>query len=334
MIRLLSQEFEGKWTEFIKKNQLPYFYSIDYRNLIIESFNHEPYYIISVDNENKLNGIFPSFIIETPFNKKLISMPYCPYGDIAANSENIKTEIEKEIVLFANNIKAKFIEIRSINNKINGFQENKSFYTFHLHIQENFEKLKSSFSKSTRRKLNKTAKISNVNIVFNQDINIFFKFYKKHMKKLGTPHLGIRFFYSLKKHLKFEIASIYFNNEMVSTALLLYDGITVIYDRGASTDNHKNLNLNYLLFWEIIKRYNQKGYKTLDFGKSIRDSGTFQFKNSWRPTVIQLHHQYRYLNGKRMDFSQSNHKRKLASFIFRIFPIPSNLQHLIRKYFP
>jgi lipid II:glycine glycyltransferase (peptidoglycan interpeptide bridge formation enzyme) len=46
---------------------------------------------------------------------------------------------------------------------------------------------------------------------------------------------------------------------------------------------------NQILYWEAIRWGIEHGYRTLDFGRSSRDSGTFEAKRQWGSEPVQLH---------------------------------------------
>ena len=45
---------------------------------------------------------------------------------------------------------------------------------------------------------------------------------------------------------------------------------------------------NDFMYWEVMRRAADRGYRVFDFGRSPRDGGTFRFKKGWGAEVEEL----------------------------------------------
>ncbi len=338
IIEELTEQYEKEWDTFVLNHPHGTIYhQILWKKLIQKTYNHKPVYLICRENE-KIAGILPLFIIKAFNSKKLVSIPYCPYGGILALNERIQILLIEKAISLTKTLKSKYLELRE-KRKLNFRLEiNDKYFSFILKLSKDPNVLWNSFSQSTRRHIRKAEKID-FEIRNNKDIDTFYNLYSRQMKNIGTPTLGYKFFNNLADILNdsFSIATIYYSNQPVSSVLLLYFKNTVVYDRGASSVEYKNLNLNYILFWSIICELSKQNFDYFDFGRSVAESGTFQFKNGWRPEVIKLQYHF-YLNtiNSIPDVTQISTKRKMFAKLWKKLPLSltNNLGSYLRKKFP
>lgn len=160
--------------------------------------------------------------------------------------------------------------------------------------------------------------------VSNGNIEDFYKLYSKNMRDLGAPPHSKEFFNNVilefGKHAK--VITILHKGKPVSSAILLCFRDTVISGWAASDRIYNKLNPNNLLYWTAIKEACENGYQYFDFGRSIYDSGTYNFKKPWGVTSCQLQYVY-YLNRAKNipDTSQSNLKRQKFAKVWSKMPL-------------
>lgn len=323
IIEELSKRLENEWDVFVLSHpDGTIYHQIGWKKLIQQTYNHTPMYLIGRENE-KIVGVLPLFIIKSFFNKKLVSIPYCPYGGVLAVNDTIQNQLLDKAISLTKEQKLEYLELREKKDLNYSLAKAEKHVSFMLKLSQDLNVLWESFSSSTRRHIRKAEKIE-YEIKINKDINTFYDLYSKHMRNIGTPTLGYKFFQNLANILNnsFDVATIFYKNQPVSSILLLYFNNIVIYDRGASSYEHKDLNLNYVLFWNIISDLSKQNYAYLDFGRSIPESGTYQFKNGWRPEIIKLQYQY-YLNtiNSIPNISQNSTKRKMFAKIWKHIPL-------------
>jgi len=323
IIEELSGRLENEWDAFVFSHpDGTIYHQIGWKKLIQKTYNHAPMYLIGRENE-KIVGVLPLFIIKSFFKKKLVSIPYCPYGGVLAINGEIQSQLINKAVSLTRDKNLKYLELREKKDLNCGLAKAEKHVSFLLKLSQDSNALWESLSPSTRRHIRKAEKIE-YEIKINKDINTFYDLYSKHMRNIGTPTLGYKFFKNLANILNnsFDIATIYYKNYPAASILLLYFNNIVIYDRGASSYEHKDMNLNYVLFWNIISNLSKKNYGYFDFGRSIPESGTYQFKNGWRPEVIKLQYQYYLNNGSSIpNISQSSAKRQMFAKIWKQLPL-------------
>lgn len=335
MIIEITRDKEKEWDDFVQSHKCSYYFKIAWRDVVYINFKHQYQYYISTNNSGEIDGILPLFVIKSFLGVKLISIPYCPYGGVVANNDNIKNLLINKAIDLGRSFNAKYVEIKNVNELYKNFIIYSNYYTFQLNLDIPINDIRTSLSKSNKRKLNKSKNL-NTKVTIDSNIEVFYKLYLKHLKNKGTPAIKYKFFKDIIENDKenVKVATIWYKGEVASSILLLETPYRVIYDRGAINEKLRDLNLNYTLFWEVIKYYSELDVKYFDFGRSIKESGTFQFKRSWRPNLIKLNYQYYLFRGVIPEYSQSGRKRKILTKILKVFPRIEYVDNYLRKLFP
>ena len=86
----LKREDEKAWDSYIlESNTSTFYHQIGWRNVIEKAYKHKPIYLIAKEN-GELIGVLPLFLIKSMFfGKKLVSVPFAPYGGIYRSSTSL-----------------------------------------------------------------------------------------------------------------------------------------------------------------------------------------------------------------------------------------------------
>lgn len=84
----------------------------------------------------------------------------------------------------------------------------------------------------------------------------------------------------------------------------------------------RELQANYVLYWEMIKDACQRGFKRYHLGRSTTESGGEQFKKKWNAESTQLHwYYYRPDNGPAPELNVDNPRYQLAIKTWQRLPL-------------
>lgn len=62
-----------------------------------KTYNHKPLYLIAKEN-GVIKGVLPLFLMRSViFGKKLVSVPFAPYGGVCADSETVEKALIDEV---------------------------------------------------------------------------------------------------------------------------------------------------------------------------------------------------------------------------------------------
>ena len=93
----LQKEDEAAWDSYIlNSNNSTFYHQIGWRNVVEKTYKHKPIYLIAKE-EGDIKGVLPLFLMKSMiFGKKLVSVPFAPYGGVCADNETIEKALVGE----------------------------------------------------------------------------------------------------------------------------------------------------------------------------------------------------------------------------------------------
>jgi FemAB-related protein (PEP-CTERM system-associated) len=338
-VQRLTAGTETLWNDFLARSpEATFYHQIGWRNVIAKTYGLEPVYLMAADR-GETAGILPLFLIESKiFGNKLISVPYAPYGGIAALHEDARNRILGEVQSLSRERRVRYTEFRNMHLQSLDSSVDQSYVTVLLHLTGDTANLWKGLRKSMRRYVRKSMEHTLEVSLSSDDLPSFYTLYARHMHTMGSPVHSYDFFKNIRAEFprNSQIAMIRYEDEPVSSIFLLSWKNTMIYGWGASNPEFLSLYPNYLLFWEAIKSCAERDFRIFDFGKSMVTEGTFSFKTGWGAVPRQLFYQ-RYPAGKKYGGTQKTTvKRRIFAGIWRILPAgcANFLGPVMRKEFP
>jgi len=331
---------EKVWNEYVLKSSNSTFYhQIGWKKVIEKTYKHKPIYLVARE-DGEVKGILPLFLMKSMFfGKKLVSVPFAPYGGVCADNELIANALIKEAKRITKEWDADYLELRQFDRIGTEFVISNTYVTQILRLNRNYDLIWSTLRKSMRRYVRKATENDLQIIINSKNIKDFYTIYSQTMHNLGTPAHSYAFFKNILLEFPKDtnIAIVEYKGRIISAIFLLYFKDTVIYGWGASLREYLKLNPNYLLFWEVIKYSCEKGFNSFDFGRSQPNTGVFLFKTGWGAKPKQLCYQY-YLNNinKIPDTSQLNPRRQKFAKIWNKLPnlLTNKLGPILRSNIP
>ena len=115
-------------------------------------------------------------------------------------------------------------------------------------------------------------------------IDDFYHIFSVNMKDLGSPVHAKKFFINLANEFgdKFHLFVVYFQGRALAAGICL-NYKNIMYNPWASSlKTFGKMRPNWLLYWEMIKHAaDTPNCVVFDFGRSSRDTGTYDFKRQW-----------------------------------------------------
>jgi FemAB-related protein (PEP-CTERM system-associated) len=145
------------------------------------------------------------------------------------------------------------------------------------------------------------------------------------MRDLGTPVYGREFFDRVLAEFP-EAARVHVvrKGDTPVAAGITYAWRDVIENPWASSlREYRALCPNNLLYWSMIEHAIANGFRTLDFGRSTPNEGTYEFKRQWGAVASPLYWEYALVSAESMpDQSPANPKFKSAIELWKRLPVP------------
>jgi len=331
----LKRNEEKEWDEYVKSHKLSTFYhQIGWKNVVKKTYGHKPIYLVAkLDGEIK--GVLPLFLLKSKiFGKKLISLPFAPYGGVCASNDLVEEALIKEAKEITKEVDADYLEIRDLYGRnYNSFITKSDYVTSILELDPNPEVVWRERFKKNKRKMITRSKKQNLTFSWTDKVDNFYKLFSRNMRDLGSPVHSKDFFKNILAEFPSDsrILEVKRGEEVIYAAFYLFYKERMINSWSSTLKKYRKYLPTDFGIWNAIKYGCENGFKYYDFGRSQRGSSNFEFKRRWGAKAIPLNYTY-YLNGakKAPDLTLNNPKRRRFSMIWRKLPLP--LANLIGPY--
>lgn len=228
--------------------------------------------------------LYEDFIIQRNINfKKILNyLPLLSYSDLS----------KEQATKLSENVGSSNFQIRYLDFDKTVFSDNDTV-TLRLDIaNESLDELWKGFTGKCRNQIRKAEK-SGLFLKTSEDkeeVEKFFKIYRRTMKYYGSPSLPLRLFNNITEHFSFNVLSVYSSTTMAAGMIVLYDKEVAWVPWAASDRAYLSFCPNHLIYWEAIKLAQKKKLKIFDFGRSPYNGRTYDFKKQWGtyPVKIEL----------------------------------------------
>ncbi|MGP8322997.1 MAG: FemAB family XrtA/PEP-CTERM system-associated protein [Methanosarcinaceae archaeon] len=318
---------EEAWDSYVYESDASTFYhQIGWRNVVENTYEHKPHYLVARGDDGGIVGVLPLFLLESRvFGRKLISVPFAPYGGVCADDAGVGRALMEEGKRVARVEGVDYFEIRGFENSdFRNCTTNGNYLTFIIDLDQGMEQIWKNMRKDKKKGVKK-AKNGDVSVEWSdKSIDDFYDVYTKNMRDLGTPVHSYTFFQNIllefPKNVK--ILNIKYGDVVICSKFLLNYSECVISMWGSTLGKYRKYHPYDLANWEAMVESQAKGYRYFDFGRCLRNSGVFEYKMGWRGEQKPLFYQF-YLagGGNPPDFTQTNPKRKVFARVWRKLPL-------------
>jgi FemAB-related protein (PEP-CTERM system-associated) len=149
-----------------------------------------------------------------------------------------------------------------------------------------------------------------------EGVDAFYDVLSENMHSKGAPIYGREFLRTVAKEFgpRARVLTLWKGREIVSGALMLESRGVLYVPFASSRPASLHMSPNNLLYWEIIRRACEDGLHTLDFGRSIKGSGSLAFKLGWN---AESRAQPCYIWCKKPSSLDLNPNRRSVEFFLR-----------------
>ena len=324
VIREMQPEDKARWDKFVLKcPEATFFHRAGWKNVIEQAFNHKVWFLYA-EKDGQIQGILPLAEVKSfLFGHSISALPFCVYGGIAADSKLAREKLEQAAEELARRNKVDYLEYRNMHSVHSDWPNKDLYVTFRKTIDPDVEKNLLAIPRKQRAMVRKGIKYE-LESVIDEDVERFFFAYSSSVHRLGTPVFSKRYFQLLKETFAddCELMTITKNGKTISSVMSFYFRDEVLPYYGGGTDDARKLAANDYMYWELMRRSCERGYKTFDFGRSKRDSGSYSFKKNWGFEAQPLYYEYQLINASDVpNHNPSNPKYKFFIKAWQKLPI-------------
>lgn len=326
-IQRLQPAAAPAWDSYVSKHPHGSPFHLTAWGRTLESvFRFRPENLVATGPGGAITGVLPLYEVDNFMTGRvLISSPFAVYGGILADSDEVRDAIAREARRIGEERNVQYIELRNTDpSQVTGATPVDRYVTFTQDVKPmTDEELLATVHKKTRNMVRKALK-SPFSTRMTESLDTFYALMCNNYRRLGTPIFPRSFFETMKKNFgpMVDVREILVNEDVAAAAYnFLYNGSMHTY-YAASSPAFLNLAPNNYMYFDFLRWAGNNGLHVFDFGRSKKESGTYEFKRHWGTVVREL--PYEVMLIRRQDppnFSPKNPKFEMAIAVWQKLPL-------------
>lgn len=293
-IKAATSSDKEKWDTFVRKHpEGSPFHLYAWRDAVIRSFGHKPFYYY-LEDKGTIAGILPLFQLKSLlFGNIISSVPFGAYGGVLADSDKTFVQLLEQAKDITRNCDADYLELKFFKAKESGLHESGLHYGFIKELSPDHDENMMAIPRKQRAMVRKGIKSGLTAHIGIEYLDEFYDVFAVNVHQLGTPVYPRKWFQALLQAFgaDAEIMVIRHGDTTISGVLSLFYNDTVLPYYAGSLMQYREFAPNDFQYWELMRRAVDRGYRYFDFGRSKKDSGHFSFKKHWGFEPQPLHYQ-------------------------------------------
>ncbi len=325
---------DPRWNVFVEaSSQGTFFHLLDWRDLLARNFAYQPCYLY-VEEEGEILGVLPLFLIRSLFfGTRLISIPLCVYGGVVSENKQARALLLQRARELAQRHEVSYLEIRGnpyasagsvCQEDYSQFNNNDGHVTFIREIGTNHDENLVRIPRKQRRMIRQAQKHGLLALMDDNRLRDCYLIYAESLRNLGTPVYAFDYINDLKRTFgdRCRVLIVEFQGKTVAAVLSFFYKDQVLPYYGGSLPDYRHLAPNDFMYWELMCFAATNGYKIFDFGRSKKDTGSFDFKRHWGFEPQPLPYFYYSVSTKEIsDATVLNSKLQWAIKLWRRMPL-------------
>jgi FemAB-related protein (PEP-CTERM system-associated) len=316
---------EADWSVYIDRSaQATVFHHWCWRSILFTSFGHRPHFLIA-RRGSEVVGVLPLAEVKTLlFGHTLTSLPFCSWAGPLADDTNAEAALDQAALELGGLLAVRHIEYRLASLPQRNFPTVDLYVFFSKEISADHDANMGAIPRKQRAMVRKGIKAGLVSTI--EDVDHFYPLYSDNVHRHGTPGVPMRYFKAIAsafgERCEFVIIRTP-DGRALSGVLCLYWRDEVFPFYAGDTVEARNVAANDFKYWEVMRRGADRGCTRFNFGRSKRESGSFDFKKNWGFEPSPLIYEFRLLSGTEVPLNNpTNSKFRLLIEAWRRLPRP------------
>lgn len=323
-VRHLVAAERGLWDDFVLGcPQASFFHRAGWQNIMEQVFGYRTWYLYAEQN-GRIGAVLPLALIRSPwFGSRLISLPFCVYGGIAANQADAADVLDTAAQQLGASLKVNQLELRHIHCRHDDWLHKSLYAAFRRTLTADHQQNLLAIPRKQRAMIRK-GDAYGLSAVRDSDTHRLYRNYAQNVHRLGTPVFSAGYFSSLQAEFgaDCQILSIEHAGIAVSSVLSFRFRDEILPYYAGASDEARLLAANDFMYWKLMEQSVQAGVRIFDFGRSKLGTGAYAFKKNWGFQPVALEYDYLVYSGKALkDVQPLNPRFQWAIRCWRRLPL-------------
>jgi len=315
---------EHRWDEFVLAHASGTFFHLSgWKRVIERAFGHRTYYLIA-ERGQTVTGVLPLTHVQSLlFGSSLISNAFSVHGGPIAEDAKSLRKLEAEALRLMDAIAVPVLELRNFSASRADWPSRKDLYaSFRRSLDPAVEHNMKSIPRKQRAMIRK-GMLNKLKSEIDDSIERLYRIYAESVHNLGTPVFSKSYFGILREEFPTcsDIITITCDGQAVASVLNFYFRDEVLPFYGGGVRAARTLAANDFMYWEVMRRACERGYRTFDFGRSKIGTGSYAFKRNWGFQPTPLVYQFCLSPGTAIpDLNPLNPKLRMLIAVWKRLP--------------
>ena len=287
------------WDRLVSHNtDYSFFHTSTWAKTLVTSYRFKPFYF-HVLEEDRFSFLMPIMEVDSFLTgKRGVSLPFTDQCRSLTLNQELFTHAVQSAIRLGEKRRWRYIEWRDAGPFEDQLPASEQFYVHDIGLAKAEDDLFLSLSDNNRRNIKK-ANREGVVVSIEKSLGAVEEFYRLNLitrKRHGLPPQPVVFFRNVFEHILSRdfgiVALASYAGRIIAASVFFHFGKKAIYKYGASEATHLHLRPNNQIMWEALKWYNERGFETMNLGRTeINNPGLLQFKRTWgaKERLIKYH---------------------------------------------
>lgn len=325
-VSVLDDASEERWDRFVaERPDGTFFHRAGWRTVIERTFGHRCHFLYATAGENIL-GVLPLVHVTSRlFGTSLISTGFTVGGGSLAVDEPARQALDRHALELAEAFDVDYVEYRGRSPVHPDWAHKPGLYAgFVKAIDADPETNMLAIPRKQRAMVRKGIR-NGLTSVIDADTRRIHHIYATSVRNLGTPVFPKRYFDNLIQVFApdVDIVTVVDGRKAVASVMNFYFGDRVMPYYGGGLAAARALAANDVMYWEVMRRACERGYRVFDFGRSKVDTGAYAFKKNWGFEPEPWTYEYKLRRGQAVpEVNPLNPKYRLLVAAWKRLPVP------------
>jgi len=325
-VRAFADDDRARWKDFVSTcPDATFFHQIEWRDIVERVFGHRTHYLFA-EQAGQIAGVLPLAEVKSLlFGHSLVSLPFAVYGGAAVNDKRTRNVLHTAAAELARNLRVDHLEVRNRAPYESAWPQQNLFVTFRKPIEPSVEANMQAIPRKQRAMVRKGMQ-RGLRSEIDANVDRFFDLYADNAHRHGTPPFPKKYFVALQQAFGDAcqiLTVVSAEGRPVSGVLSFYFRDEVLPYYAGDVTEARDLAANDFKYWELMRRACERGCRVYDYGRSKRDTGSFDFKIHWGFEPQPLHYEYKLFKRDQLPQNNpSNPKYQAMIRLWRRLPRP------------
>lgn len=326
IVQRLDEASNSQWDNFVQScPDATFFHRAGWKYVIESAFGHRCYFLYA-QRAGAICGVLPLVHIKSRlFGNSLVSTGFTVGGGPAVSDSDAMPVLENAAIALADELDVDFLEFRNGTPTHSDWTNNAGLYVhFAKPIGPDSEQDMLAIPRKQRAMVRKGIK-AGLTSVIDDDVDRLHPIYAESVRNLGTPVFSKAYFRALRETFAsdLDIVTVLRDGQAIASVMNFYFRDQVLPYYGGGVLAARAVAGNDFMYWEVMRRAVERGYRVFDFGRSKQGTGAYSFKKNWGFDPRPLAYEYKLRTLQAVpEINPLNPKYRLFIAAWKKLPLP------------